>query len=308
MTEIPEPLTPADCDLRDFKFMPLDVLRLRDSDLAAVPDAEVFRAAVLSWCVAWHQVPAASLPNDDASLCRLLGYGRDMKGWLRLRAEGALRGYVLCADGRLYHHVVAEKARESWQKKMEQRARTAAAREARMRQKASASVTEPPTPLSQNPAPSVTEPATDNVTGSKGQGQGQGQGIEKSSETTSRPVAAVAAPAVASPPDARETLWTEGLSRLRRLTGKPDRAARGLLGQLCAAARDDCALVGSLLHEAEAGRVGDPVPWMQAAIRTRTGQRAAPVKRDRFDALADAFGLPDAHSPTVIDIAAERLA
>lgn len=36
MTELqlPEPLTPPDCDLRDFAFMPLDVARLRDSDLA----------------------------------------------------------------------------------------------------------------------------------------------------------------------------------------------------------------------------------------------------------------------------------
>jgi len=72
----PEPLTSKDVDLRDFAFMPLDVLRLRDSDLASVEDAEVFRCAVLSWCVSWHQVPAASLPDDDAVLARLLGFGR----------------------------------------------------------------------------------------------------------------------------------------------------------------------------------------------------------------------------------------
>jgi hypothetical protein len=184
MTELPEPLTPPECDLRDFAFMPLDVLRLRDSDLASIADAEAFRAAVISWCVAWHQLPAASLPDDDAALCRLLGYGRDIRGWQRIRAAGALRGYVKCADGRLYHPVVAEKAREAWQKKLEQRARTAAAREARLRQKQSASVTEPPSPLSQTPAPSV----TDNVTGSKGQGQGQGQGdIDTSLRSVSLP-------------------------------------------------------------------------------------------------------------------------
>ena len=50
--------------------MQLDVVRLRDSDLASIADAEVFRAAVLSWCVAWHQVPAASLPDDDVALSR----------------------------------------------------------------------------------------------------------------------------------------------------------------------------------------------------------------------------------------------
>ena len=48
---LPPPLVPAEVDLRDFAFMPLDVLRLRDSDLACVEDAEVFRCSVLSWCV-----------------------------------------------------------------------------------------------------------------------------------------------------------------------------------------------------------------------------------------------------------------
>lgn len=272
--ELPVPLTPTECDLRDFGFMPLDVLRLRDSEMAAVADAEVFRAAVLSWCVAWHQVPAASLPDDDAALCRLLGYGRDMKGWLRIRAGGALRGYVLCSDGRLYHTVVAEKARESWQKKQDQRVRTVAAREARLRQKKGKSVTEPPSPLSQTPAPSVTSSVTDEKT-LQGTVKGQGQKKEKNSETASRPVEASPSPAAQPPPDARTALWTEGLSRLRRLTGKPDRAARGLLGQLCREAHDDCTLVSRLLHEAEASRVGDPIPWLQAAVAGQSGHRAS---------------------------------
>jgi hypothetical protein len=55
MTEtLPDPLVPAEVDLRDFAFMPLDVVRLRDSDLVTEPDGEVFRANVLSWCVGWH--------------------------------------------------------------------------------------------------------------------------------------------------------------------------------------------------------------------------------------------------------------
>ena len=45
---LPDPLTPPDCDLRDFGFMPVDVVRLRDSHAAALPDAEAFRACVLS--------------------------------------------------------------------------------------------------------------------------------------------------------------------------------------------------------------------------------------------------------------------
>lgn len=136
------PLTPAECDLRDFPYLPIDVVRLRDSDLAATADGEVFRAAVLAWCVSWHQRPAASLPDDDAVLARLLGYGRDVRGWVKLRAGGALRGFVKCNDGRLYHPIVAEKAVTAWKAKQAQRDRTAKARQTRLSQTAGNSVTE----------------------------------------------------------------------------------------------------------------------------------------------------------------------
>jgi hypothetical protein len=151
--DLPEPLTPAECDLRNFPYMPLDVVRLRDSQIVDI-DPEAFRAAVLAWCVAWHQRPAASLPDEDATLCRLLGYGRNVKAWQKIRGAGALRGFVKCSDGRLYHTVVAEKATEAWNSKMAQRDRTEAARMARLSQR-----------LSQTKSPSV----TDNVTQSKGE-------------------------------------------------------------------------------------------------------------------------------------------
>lgn len=126
-SQLPEPLTPPDCDLRDFAFMPLDVARLRDSDLAVKADGESFRCAVLLWCASWHQVPAASLPDDDDVLAQLAGFGRVKKEWLRCR-DGALRGWVMCSDGRLYHPVVAEKAVEAWRAKMVQRWKTECAR------------------------------------------------------------------------------------------------------------------------------------------------------------------------------------
>lgn len=127
---MPEPLTPAGLDLRDFPYMPLDVVRLRDSDLAILSTGEGFRAAVMLWCAAWHQVPAASVPNDDRLLANLAGFGRDVKGWKAVRDE-ALRGFVECDDGRLYHKVIAEKAIEAMEAKDKQRARTQAAAEAR---------------------------------------------------------------------------------------------------------------------------------------------------------------------------------
>lgn len=94
---------------------------------------------------------------------------------------------------------------------------------------------------------------------------------EAESETKASPSAPDEPP---PPPDARTALWTEGLARLRRLTGASDRSARTMLGKLCRDARDDCALVSSLLHEAERDRPGDPSAWLIAAIQARTGQRS----------------------------------
>jgi hypothetical protein len=141
VSELPAPLVPPDVDLRDFAFMPLDVVRLRDSDISAKATAEEFRCAVLLWCASWHQVPAASLPDDDAILSNLAGFGRAVNEWRKHR-DGALWKWVKCSDGRLYHPVVAEKAIESWQAKKRQRDRTEAARAARLSQRQAAPVAE----------------------------------------------------------------------------------------------------------------------------------------------------------------------
>lgn len=130
------PLTQPDCDLRDFAFMPLDVVRLRDSDLAALESPEACWAAVLLWAASWHQVPAASIPDDDRVLANLAGYGRVVKEWQRVR-EGALRGWVKCSDGRLYHPVVAEKANEAWEGKAAYRKRRDAERQRKQDERAS---------------------------------------------------------------------------------------------------------------------------------------------------------------------------
>lgn len=127
MDQLPEPLVPVDVDLRNFGYMPLDVLRLRDSDLAALATGDEFKAAVMLWCVAWHQVPAASLPDDDRLLARYSGAG---SAWKKVK-EAALRGFVKCSDGRLYHRTIAEKAIESWDSKVKQREKTRAATAAR---------------------------------------------------------------------------------------------------------------------------------------------------------------------------------
>ncbi len=114
-----DPLVPAEVDLTDFAFMPLDVRRLRDSRFASTIDGETFKVGLLLWCASWHQKPAASLPDDDVELAQLAGFGRVVREWNKARSKGALYGWVKCSDGRLYHPIVAEKANESWRSKLE---------------------------------------------------------------------------------------------------------------------------------------------------------------------------------------------
>ncbi|GJH31422.1 DUF1376 domain-containing protein [Paraburkholderia hospita] len=112
MEGLPNPLTPADCDLRGLRWMPLDVVRVIDSDTFGISTGEEFKTAFRLWAKCWLQVPAASLPDDDRLLAHLAGLSENMQKWKRVRAV-ALRGFIKCNDGRLYHPVIAEKAREA---------------------------------------------------------------------------------------------------------------------------------------------------------------------------------------------------
>ena len=104
-----KPLTPPDCDLRDFEFMPLDVNRLRRSKAWLVAKRKPALAFYMInlWTAAWHEVPAASLENDDDVLADLAMC--DPSKWPALREE-VLRGWVLCDDGRLSNPALAKRA------------------------------------------------------------------------------------------------------------------------------------------------------------------------------------------------------
>lgn len=200
---LPAPLVPPEVDLRDFTFMPLDVVRLRDSDLVAETSPEACFAAVLLWCVAWHQVPAGSIPDSDQWQAKHAGYvarGKVDPAWMDVRV-GALRNWVKCSDGRLYHPVVAEKALDAWAGKQAQRARTEKARMAKeaLRQGQSQG-------LSQTDSTSVTEAATAAKGERQGERQGQGEGQGQMKEKT----AAAAPPSPPAPPPAAEAAASRG--------------------------------------------------------------------------------------------------
>lgn len=154
------PLTPAECDLQDFPFMPLHVARLRDSDLASEEEPEACWYAVLLWAASWHQIPAGSLPDSDAVLTKLIGLGRDVETFRRHRA-GALRGFVKCDDGRLYHPIVAEQALAAWQSKLQQRWKTECARIKKQNQRNGTSLAAPT--FEQFMSERTADPCPDNV-------------------------------------------------------------------------------------------------------------------------------------------------
>lgn len=124
MTDLPEPLTPADCDLRGMEWMPLYGDRLLSSETWLLAGPEGRCAALALWWASWKQVPAASLADNDRVLAQLAGYGVAVKAWQAIREE-AMRGWVRCADGRLYHPVVAALAAEAWDRRVKERARKA---------------------------------------------------------------------------------------------------------------------------------------------------------------------------------------
>lgn len=113
-----EPLVPAEVNLRGLPWMRLDTSRLLDSDLFALSTGEEFKAAVALWCKSWTQEPAGSLPTDDRVLAHLSSAGAR---WKKVKAM-ALRGWVQCDDGRLYHPVVAEQVLLAWDERTEYRA------------------------------------------------------------------------------------------------------------------------------------------------------------------------------------------
>lgn len=108
------PLTPKECDVSNFPFMPLDIDRLLNSETWILGDDSEKVASMTLWMKSWSQIPAASIPNNDKMLAHLSGMGTK---WKKVK-EHALRGWVDGGDGRLYHHVVAEKALEAWIEKL----------------------------------------------------------------------------------------------------------------------------------------------------------------------------------------------
>lgn len=241
------PLTPADSDLRDFPHTPMFRARLFGSSFHARATDSEWRAGVTLWLKSWDQVPAGSLPDDDIELCRLAELARDLKTWKKVR-EGALRGWGLCDDGRLYHPVVAEGINNAIAAKAAQRAKTAKARIAALEKHLAKAVQEQDRDaverlteevkrlrltVSQSPKGSSTESVTDPVTESKGEEKGEGEGFSSDPKGSAAAGASAGSgrPDWKTPDPERRRLWKEG-GQLLLDANIPEREAREFLGLL----------------------------------------------------------------------------
>lgn len=207
-----EPLVPPECDCSGLPFMPLEVGRLLDSDLMALSTGDEFKAALMLWCKSWAQAPAASLPDDDRILARWSG--ATPSEWKQMR-EMALRGWVKCSDGRLYHPLIADLAVKAHAKRKDQSARAnsrwakvrAGKEEEKQRSRSTRGI------------------ATGSPHGNAGSMQGEGEGeyqVSVAKEAT--------APNGASR-DLDKEAWDHGVQLLTDL-GRTERASRAFFGKL----------------------------------------------------------------------------
>lgn len=120
------PLVPPDITIPRLPWVPVYADRLWESDFWGVATDAEFRAAFCLWIKSWTQRPPGSLPNDDRILCRIAELGGNFAKWKKVKTI-AMRHWVLCDDGRLYHPVVSKLVLEAAEKLDKGRRQTSAA-------------------------------------------------------------------------------------------------------------------------------------------------------------------------------------
>lgn len=274
---LPAPLTPPDCDLRGLPYMPLDTVALLESDLFALSNGDELKAALTLWCRSWSQVPAGSLPDNDRILASLSQTG---PAWPTVR-EIALHGWVKCSDGRLYHPVLAPKAIKAWQGRCAQR------------KKAQARWDKEKTAVK---APSCRGNASTSVSSNNqskdwpaAAPQADGFAFAVENDLVAETEEKQATPTPVSPAHAGtpHRAVMRHLPRVVAMTGRTERACRGLLGSWRKKMGDDLAALDSLLTECERQDVAEPVAWIERAISRTTGQPVAEKHKTASERVVD---------------------
>jgi hypothetical protein len=122
-SELPAPLVPEYVDLGDFPYMPVYITRLLRSRawLMCKRQPELGFYLMNLWMRCFQEHPAGSIEDDDdvladAAMC-------SPERWHEVR-KAALRGWVKCSDGRLYHPFQSDVVvPESWKARIWKRYR-----------------------------------------------------------------------------------------------------------------------------------------------------------------------------------------
>ncbi|MGN6085818.1 DUF1376 domain-containing protein [Trinickia sp.] len=299
MSELPSPLTPADCDLRDFPFMPLDVQRLRRSKawLKAKRTPALAFYMINLWTASWHDVPTGSLEDDDDVLADLAMC--DPVKWDKLRKD-VLHGWIKCSDGRLYNPTVAEKAMQAWDSKLDQKWRTECARIKKHNDRNGTTIPRPTfeewmsqgCPSGQRlPVPrdnSGTGNGQGGETGSNREGEGEGHREgEGDSINHSVPDGTDAGASGNSSAEksaeqlTKDELWAAGKSLLMQ-AGMPKAQCGSYVGKLVKDYGDQ--IVIDAVRTAVVERPADAASFLKATCQTLAGQRTRPNKQEQLEA------------------------
>lgn len=291
LTDLPAPLTPPTCDLRGLEWMPMYGDRLLGSDTWLMAGVEARAAMFPLWWGAWKQCPAGSLPDQDRALAQIAGYGSAVAAWQAVRDE-ALRGWVLCSDGRLYHPTVCALALDAMERRTKERERKATWRSRKPGQNADVTRDKTGTERGQDAGRDADETRTER--GSPADVPADRTGQDRKEDTGAIAPDAGASPATPElfdlPPEPRSVraaLWADGLPIMRNLLGKSDAQCRVLLGKLLRDTQDDCARLYRVLREAESLRPADPLAWLHKAAGDRSG--AATGKAGNLTALMNHY-------------------
>jgi len=267
----PKPLLPPEFDCRDLDGFMLNVERLLKSELVAIASPAECWHALMLWCHAWKQVPAASLPNDERVLAAWSG-ARDT--WPQVR-EHALHGFVLCSDGRLYHPVLAEDAERAFLLKQKythdrqtDRDRLARWRKAKVEQREG------------NGSETAVKPVSDGVrNGHETPGKrliqdrdGTGTLKEEDSDSASAESAAASA-APRSPVDPIKALFDKGVALLCAAR-VPEKQARSVIGKWNGE-YGVAAVMAAIVAAEDEPTVMDPIAFIVRCLNNSKRGRAA---------------------------------
>lgn len=285
MTQLPQPPVPQEADLTDFRFMPLEVARLRRSRawLICKRRPELAFYMINLWTASWHERPAGSLEDDDdvladAAMC-------SPEKWPEVR-DDVLRGWFKASDGRLYHEVVAEKVLDSWHGKAVARWKKECDRirkENHQRKEKGLDALELPPkherisaslPLESSSVSSETSgvPSERDSVPSDGEGnpsenalKGEGRDRDRDRKIDSSEAKASGAEAPGGDPASK--LFSAGVDWLQSVTKKSNGQCRSLLGRWRKYLSD--AELLELLARARAEGIQAPEAWFGAIIRER---------------------------------------